>query len=44
MKHFFARNYFIALEYSLEDVQIKCDDIVLDLWAEHNYGMGQGGR
>ena len=31
----FARNYFIALECSLEDVQIKCDDIVLDLWAEH---------
>jgi len=39
----FARNCFIALECSLEDVQIKCDDIVLDLWAE-TYGMGQGGR
>ena len=29
--HEAVRNYFIALECSLEDVQIKCDDIVLDL-------------
>jgi len=27
----FARNYF---ECSLEDMQNKCDDIMLDLWAE----------
>ena len=36
----FAHNVFIGLERSLEDMQIKCDDILLDRWAEHMESNG----